>query len=1185
MVFFVLLCSARAEPLTPDEVLKGRRDNSVLVRPRRDPLAGREIQELSARAKVGARVEKKFPALGGIQILKIPKGGDLGKAMAELRASGAYEYVEPDFVVHADNSPNDPDFTSGAQWGLHNTGQNSGVADADIDAPEGWDARTDATTAIIAVIDSGVRYTHEDLATNMWRNPGESGDGKETNGIDDDGNGYVDDVFGINAITNSGNPMDDNGHGTHVSGTAGAVGNNGKGGSGVAWNARIMACKFLASNGSGAISDAIKCIEYARLRGAKVMNNSWGGGGFSQSVLDAIRVAGDAGVLFVAAAGNSKADLATTDSYPASYQAENVLAVAGTARNDGLYSETSYGFGIVDIAAPGQEIQSTYNSSDSAYGLMSGTSMATPHVSGAAALLRTQFPSDTPRQTINRLLRSTRPIAALAGKTTRGGVLNLADALATTLATPFNDAFADACAIPGFPAIVRSSNANATSEAGEPSHAGVAPAATIWYRWTATKTGQIQVKTTGSAFNTVLAVYTGNALDGLVEVASNDNDSSLTTSLLNFQATLNTAYYIAVGGKTPTDTGLVLLNLSDAPAAPTPPGNDNFANRQTITGDSNLVVADNKNATSESGETLNTIDSGGHSVWWEWTAPRDGRVEVVTEWSDFDTTVGIYTGTAVDALTPVDRNDDVIGGIVRTSRTVFKAQSGQKYQISVDGWSTETGSVFLWLTQGSPPVNDAFASASDFPSPAATQSGGNATVRADTNFATKEPGEPIHAGLNGISSVWWKWTAPVSGNVTLDGTGSDFYEVISVYRGDAVNSLTLVAEDAPDSTHSRVVFAATVGQTYRIAVDGYERSAGNASLQLSIENSRPSVSAALLSLGTPLFDDQQVSVASATAADPEQDPFTIRYQWQSSPDGSTYTDAAGETASTLSPAASRSGLFWRCNVSAADALGAGSAFSTTAFPLDNRPPSLARDGQAFSYDCDLPGTGDFAFLSGSEVSPGLTLNATTGVLSGTINCPSGGLFRVKIGRGSLERTFDLLVGTSAGVYRVPTGRTWTPSGSVTVEGILLIEGSLAPDAQVAVVPSYSSWRAAYFGTPAGPEISGDPDGDGMVDLLEFAFGGNPLVSDSPSRLPFAGTTSDSPGYATITFRRQVAPSTTSYLVERSSNLSTWTTVDPVAHAVGSATPDGVGFEWLTVRDSEPLSSTPSFLRIRVRLAP
>jgi subtilisin family serine protease len=220
----------------------------------------------------------------------------------------------------------------------------------------------------------------------MWRNPGESGDGKETNGLDDDGDGYIDDVFGINATDKEGNlpgpkagaPMDDNGHGTHVAGTAGAVGNNGLGGSGVAWSAKIMACKFLNSSGAGAVSDAIECINYARLHGAKVMNNSWGGGAFSQALLDAIRMAGDAGAIFVAAAGNSSSNIATAPSYPAAYQAENVIAVAGTARDDGMYSYSNYGFGIVDIAAPGLDIYSTYGSADNAYGWMSGTSMATP---------------------------------------------------------------------------------------------------------------------------------------------------------------------------------------------------------------------------------------------------------------------------------------------------------------------------------------------------------------------------------------------------------------------------------------------------------------------------------------------------------------------------------------------------------------------------------------------------------------------------------------------------------------------------------------------------------------------------------------------------------------------------------------------------------------------------------------
>jgi|GEM_PF-601407 len=1192
LFFFLAACGlALADSVTPDEAMLGRRAGQVLVRPSKSPLAGQAIRELSARAKVGGWVARKFPALGGIQVIGLPKGASVDRALAELRASGAYEYAEPDYVVMASDSPNDPDFISGKQWGLNNAGQDSGVADADIDAPEGWSTRTDATGAIIAVIDTGVRYTHEDLASNMWRNPGESGDGKETNGLDDDGDGYIDDVFGINATDKVGNipgskagdPMDDNGHGTHVAGTAGAVGNNGLGGSGVAWSAKIMACKFLNSSGSGAVSDAIECINYARLHGAKVMNNSWGGGAFSQALLDAIRSAGDAGAIFVAAAGNASTNIVSSPSYPAAYLAENVLAVAGTARDDGMYSYSNYGFGIVDIAAPGQDIYSTYGSADNAYAWMSGTSMATPHVSGVAALLLSQFPSDThPRQTINRILRSAEPAAALEDKTTLGGRINLAGALASTSSAPFNDSFADACEIPVVPAMIRTSNRFASSEPGEPSHAGAAPSNTLWWKWVATSSGEVQLKTSGSGFDTVLAVYSGDALATLAGVAANDDaPGGGTTSSLKFAANQGTTYYFVVGGKTDAAVGLMILTLSNAPP---PPTNDAFACRIALTGPANLVIASNLNATSELGEPLNTSESGMHSVWWEWTAPQSGRVEIVTEGSDFDTTVGVYSGSAVGSLAAIDQNDDVIGGFLRTSRVVFTAQAGEKYQISVDGWAEEIGTIWLWLTMGEAPANDNLTSAAQFPAPAVTGTGARTSASAVTSWAGREPDEPNHAGRNGTSSAWWSWMAPASGLVTVDTDNSDFYTVLGIYQGSSVNALSFLACDEPDTVQSHITFPAVAGQTYLIAVDGYERSAGTVSLHLALANSRPSVTSAATSAGSLAFDDLPISLSAIIATDPELDAIALSYQWQSSSDGAAYSDAAGEAGPALGADGSRSGKFWRCRIAGSDALGAGAPFFTSPVAMDNRPPSIASDEQSFFYDCDLPGTGSFSLAQGSGLPAGLSLDPSTGELSGIISEPSGGLFHVRIARGSLERAFDLLVGTAGGVYFVPPGRTWTPSGPVSLTGQLVVQGAVAEGAEVALTQTYSAWRAVWFGTPGDLHSGNDADGDGMNDFAEFAFGGNPLLPDSHGLAPSAGTVG-SPGYATLTFRRQKPPSTVVYQMERSSNLVDWTLVDPVANAVGAAASSGQYYEILTIRDSVPLSNAPSFLRLRTSVAP
>ena len=344
-------------------------------------------------------------------------------------------YVEPDFVIAPAAIPNDPSF--GSLWGLNNGGQSGGVADADIDAPEAWDTTTGSRSVVIAVVDTGVDYTHRDLAANAWRNPGEiAGDG-----LDNDGNGFVDDVVGWDFANRDADPMDDNGHGTHVAGTIGAVGSNGTGVVGVNWQVSIMPLKFLTGSGSGSTSGAIGAINYAtRMRrdfGVNVVatNNSWGGGGFSASLRDAIAAGGRAGILFVAAAGNDGTDNDVTPQYPSNYAGDAVISVAATDRSNLLASFSNFGATSVDVAAPGAGITSTLPGNR--YGSYSGTSMATPHVTGVVGLLAAANPAATATQIRAAILSTTTPVAGLAGKMTTGGLVNAAAAVAAILpATP-----------------------------------------------------------------------------------------------------------------------------------------------------------------------------------------------------------------------------------------------------------------------------------------------------------------------------------------------------------------------------------------------------------------------------------------------------------------------------------------------------------------------------------------------------------------------------------------------------------------------------------------------------------------------------------------------------------------------------------------------------------------------------
>ncbi|PYM16528.1 MAG: hypothetical protein DME18_01195, partial [Verrucomicrobia bacterium] len=413
----------RAKPMAGGPILLGEadyRNDRILVR----PLAGVDLSVL--HVLLGTRVLQTFPAMGNLEIVQLPAGAIVDNILALFRQSGLVQYAERDFQVQGLLAPNDFRYQDNSLWGLHNTGIYGGTPGADIHAQDAWDVQNTASNIIVAVIDTGVRYTHEDLADNMWVNPGETGG----NGVDDDGDGYVDDVHGINAINNTGDPNDDHGHGTHVSGTIGGVGNNTVGVVGVAWKVQIMACKFLDASGIGFISDAIKCIDYARSQGARVVNASWGSTSFNSSALrDAIDSLRQAGIIFVAAAGNSAEDNGVDPIYPASYDLDNIISVAATTRTDELANFSNYGSTTVDLGAPGAAIFSCWNGADNDYKYFDGTSMAAPHVTGTCALLMAHYPGESYQQIINRILSNVDPLPSLAGKCVSGGRLDLQKAL------------------------------------------------------------------------------------------------------------------------------------------------------------------------------------------------------------------------------------------------------------------------------------------------------------------------------------------------------------------------------------------------------------------------------------------------------------------------------------------------------------------------------------------------------------------------------------------------------------------------------------------------------------------------------------------------------------------------------------------------------------------------------------
>lgn len=394
--------------------------NSVLVKFR----AGTpSLQASAALSAANANMVRTFSLVPGLTHARTNQ--PLDQALAALRANPWVEYAEPDFVQRPfATTPNDTHYN--LQWGLHNIGQSirnvTGVADADIDMPEAWDIIRHAPNTVIAVLDTGTQWSHPDLAANIWSNPGEI----PGNGIDDDGNGFIDDVRGWDFYQGDNNPDDTDGHGTHVAGTIGAVGDNARGVVGVAWSCQIMPLRFLGPNG-GSTSDAIAALNYAVMMGVKVSNNSWGGGGYSTALYNAISNAGANNHVFVAAAGNSGVNTDLTPSYPASYNLPNIISVAATDNRDRLATFSNYGINSVDLGAPGVDIASTYTGSG--YVWLSGTSMASPHVAGVVALLQTQNPTWSTSQVVNRILTTTRPTTAMNGRSSTGGVLNALAAL------------------------------------------------------------------------------------------------------------------------------------------------------------------------------------------------------------------------------------------------------------------------------------------------------------------------------------------------------------------------------------------------------------------------------------------------------------------------------------------------------------------------------------------------------------------------------------------------------------------------------------------------------------------------------------------------------------------------------------------------------------------------------------
>jgi hypothetical protein len=817
--------------------------------------------------------------------------------IAQLRQSGQFEYVEPDHVRQLSISPADTFFLDGSLWGLRNYGQLGGVPGADLNLTNAWDITVGSTNVIVAVIDSGIRYTHLDLAAQMWRNPGEiPGDG-----IDNDGDGIVDDVFGFNALTGSGNPNDDNGHGTHVAGTIGAAANNGHPHVGVAWNVRLMAIKAADAQGFLSSSAIIAGVDFAILKGAKIINCSFGGYLSSVAESDAFLRARNAGILVVAAAGNDSINTDIFPFYPAGYQFDNIITVAALDRTDGMAFFSNFGRTNVNVGAPGVEILSTDIAADNAYRLLDGTSMAAPHVAGVAALVFSLTNTMTYSEVRNRILFTTAPVPALTFSTSTGGRVNAHRALttagdnqlevlitpssgstllagatvpitveindlmpvnnATVLGTipglftnvvfindgsapdtiagdnrqsisvnvpatpttltlnlavfapgktnftasytfrtetvPSNNNFPPLAKVPDNGGVVFGDNTFATMEFGEPIHAGVSSVAnSVWWNFAPTRSGLVLVDTAGSSFDTVVAVYSGNTLTTLTNLAATNDVGVIPQGFVNLPVVGGTTYRIAVASASTNSVGQIRLRVEfDGVPDVLPP----------VVAITNMTSGPLSINNPASGQIVTNAALSISGTAFDPTANAIGVRQVLVQLNSTLSTSALGTNNWTIPLFLVPGTN-----VIQVSAVDFSGNLSTPISFQV------TYRVF-------DPFNDVLANALAMP-------GVSGTVTTNSSNATLEPGEPVHANKQGGKSVWYFFNAPADGQLTLSTTNSSFDTLLAVYTGTRVDRLTPVTfnDDAPvaGAIHSDLVLAVRAGERYLVAVDGLSGAAG-----------------------------------------------------------------------------------------------------------------------------------------------------------------------------------------------------------------------------------------------------------------------------------------------------------------------------------------------------------------------
>jgi subtilisin family serine protease len=704
-----------------------------------------------------------------------------------VRATGFCESVEPDYVQTTSGMPAESTLASGDLWGLNNTGVTGGLKTVDVGALSAWAITSGASNVVVAVIDSGIQADHPDLAANLWRNPQEI----PGNGIDDDNNGYVDDDVGVDLV-DRGSPMSDpNGHGTHVAGTIAGVADNGYPGLGVAWNARVLPIRAGDRRGGLLSSLILEGMEYAATNPAqvRVVNASFGGYLFSEASYRMLAELGNRKILVVCAAGNEENNNDEKPSFPASYRLPNVLSVAALKRDGSLASFSNYGAESVHVAAPGEAILSSVPGS--MWGENSGTSMAAPHVSGICALILSIYPNASVVELRQRVLQSIIPLPGIADKLVAGGIARADRAFQIG---PDGALEVEITPVSARRLVVGRSNLVEVSISDVLPRAG----------------GQLRVLVGSDAG----ALFTddGTGPDRLAKDG------------------LYTGYLIPItAGRQPLRLGFDWNSLSysmerriDVEGGPS---NDDFARAQTIDAPSG-------------GETEGTLlgarmepqepdGPSGCSVWYRWTTPGTRQAFVAKAiGKESSMRMDIYSGDSLGSLQRIAAESWIVD-----SATFLGFTNSPNQTLYFRVWSTNSIAGRFTFTFGllnlASPSNDLRAKATEISDAVLGY-----RAEADSTGATREPDEPNHAGVPGGRSIWWKFTAPARGRLTVDTRGSGFDTVLAMYPSGSNTAVASNDDAGFGSQWSQATCLISEGDTMFIAVDGYGGASGRVTLNV-----------------------------------------------------------------------------------------------------------------------------------------------------------------------------------------------------------------------------------------------------------------------------------------------------------------------------------------------------------------